>query len=101
MTGLPRIDPTEPDERAADTDAKRVLFQEAQELLNEKGVFLLAIRALRIRWYGEWLDCSDRDKERDYKARLKIIDAVPAEIQRFVNDYKMTMDRQRKHAGRP
>ena len=101
MTGLPRIDPTEPDERGADTDAKRVLFNEAQELLKDTGVFLLAIRALRIRWYGEWLDTHDRDKERDLKARLKIIDAVPAEIQRFVNDFKMTMDRQRKHAGRP
>ena len=95
MTGLPKIDPTEVDARGADNDAKRVLFLEAKDLLDEKGVFLLAIRALRIRWYGEWLDCSDRDKERDYKARLKIIDAVPAEIQRFVNDYAMAMDKTR------
>ena len=93
MTGLPKIDPAEADARGADNDAKRVLFLEAKDLLDEKGVFLLAVRALRIRWYGEWLDCGDRDKERDLKARLKILDAVPAEIQRFVNDYAMAMDK--------
>ena len=98
MTGLPRAD-FEPDERGADSDAKRTLFNESNELLNDKGVFLLAVKALRIRWYGEWLDTADRDKNRELKAKLQCLDAIPAEIQRFVNDYKM--DRQRKHAGRP
>lgn len=98
MTGLPNIDPTEPDVRATDTQAKRVLFQEAKELLDPKGVFMLAIRAVRIRWYGELMDAVDRDKKADLLARLKVIDAVPAELQGFINDYTMALDRQRKNA---
>jgi len=62
---------------------------------------MLAVRALRIRWYGELLDATERDKERDLKARLKILDAIPVELQRFVNDYSMQIDRQAKlHARR-
>ena len=93
MTGLPKIDPTEPDTRGADNDAKRVLFLEAKDLLDEKGVFFLAVKALRIRWYGEWLDAAERDKQRDLRARLQCLDAIPAEIKRFVNDYAMAMDK--------
>lgn len=99
MTGLPNIDPTQTDARANDTAAKRVLFEEANDLLNEKGVFMLAIRALRIRWYGELLDAIDRDKKSDLLSRLKVLDAVPAEIKRFVGDYNMAIDKQ-KHAPR-
>jgi hypothetical protein len=93
VTGLPRIDPTEPDERAKDNDAKRVLFFEAKDLLDEKGVFMLAVRALRIRWYGEWLDTAERDKERELKGKLQCLDAIPAEIKRFVSDYSMAMNK--------
>ncbi len=99
MTDLPKIDPTEPDERAKDNDAKRVLFEEAKDLLAEKGVFMLAVRALRIRWYGEWLDTADRDKERDLKGKLQCLDAIPAEIKRFISDYAMAMDKARKQRG--
>ena len=99
MTGLPHIDPTEPDTRGADNDAKRALFLEAKDLLDEKGVFMLAIRALRIRWYGEHLDTSDRDKDRELKAKLQCLDAIPAEIKRFVSDYAMAMDKT-KHVRR-
>ena len=93
MNGLPKIDPIEPDTRGADNDAKRVLFLEAKDLLDEKGVFFLAVKALRIRWYGEWLDAAERDKQRDLRARLQCLDAIPAEIKRFVNDYAMAMDK--------
>ncbi len=99
MTGLPKIDPTEPDTRGVDNDAKRTLFLEAKDLLEPKGVFMLAVRALRIRWYGEHMDCSDRDKDRELKAKLQCLDAIPAEIQRFVNDYAMAMDKT-KHVRR-
>jgi hypothetical protein len=89
------IDPSEPDARAKDTDAKRLLFMEANELLKDQGVFMLACRALRIRWYREWLDEEDREKQRDLRARLKFIDAAPEEIRRFVSDYSMAVDRQK------
>jgi hypothetical protein len=96
VTGLPNIDPTQTDARANDTSAKRVLYDEANDLLNEKGVFMLAIRALRIRWYGEFLDTNEREKERDLKARLKVLDAVPAEIKRFVSDYTVAQKNVRR-----
>lgn len=97
---MSHVDPTAPDTRADDNQAKRALFLEAKDILDDKGVFMLAVRALRIRWYGEFLDTIDRDKERDLKARLKVLDAIPAEIKRFVSDYSVTLDRQRKNAGR-
>ncbi len=93
MTALPHIDPTEIDARANDTAAKRVLNDQANELLDEKGIFMLAVRALRIRWYGEWLDSADRDKQRDLRAKLQCLDAIPLEIGRFVSDYKMAMNK--------
>jgi hypothetical protein len=90
------IDPQQTDARASDNDAKRTLFLEAKDLLDEKGVFLLAVRALRIRWYGELMDAVERDKKADLLARLKVLDAVPAEIKRFVSDYTMAMDKRAK-----
>jgi hypothetical protein len=100
MTGLPNIDPAQTDARAHDTQAKRVLFDEANELLAEKGVFMLAVRALRIKWFNEHLDNADRDKDRELKAKLQVLRAIPDEIQGFINDYKMALDRQNKHAPR-
>jgi hypothetical protein len=99
VTGLPQIDPNELDQRAGDNDAKRALFLEAKDLLDEKGVFMLAVRALRIRWYGEWLDAADRDKQRDLRAKLQCLDAIPLEVKRFVSDYAMAMDKA-KHVRR-
>jgi 5-carboxymethyl-2-hydroxymuconate isomerase len=94
------IDPSEADARAKDNDAKRLLFVEANELLKEQGVFMLAVRALRIRWYREWLAANDRDKERDLRARLQFLDAAPEEIRRFVSDYSMAMDRAKNARSR-
>ena len=100
MTGLPNIDPAQTDARAHDTQAKRVLFDEAQELLAEKGVFMLAVRSLRIKWFNEYLDSMDREKDRELKAKLQVLRAIPDELQGFINDYKMAIDRQNKHAPR-
>jgi hypothetical protein len=100
VTGLPNIDPTLPDARANDTQAKRELFLEANELLAEKGVFMLAVRALRIKWFNELLDTTDRDKNHELKAKLQVLRAIPDELQGFINDYKMAIDRQNKHAPR-
>lgn len=91
---LPNVnDPLAGDERAKDVDAKRTLFLEAKDLLDDKGVFLLAIRAVRARWYGELMDAVERDKKADLLARLKCLDEIPREIKRFVSDYSMAMDK--------
>jgi hypothetical protein len=93
-------DQFEPDARASDAPAKRELFNEANELLAEKSVFMLAVRALRIRWYGELMDAVDRDKKNDLLSKLKVLDSVPLEIKRFISDYQMTLAQQAKHARR-
>jgi hypothetical protein len=100
LVNLPNIDPAQTDARAHDTQAKRVLFDEAQELLAEKGVFMLAVRSLRIKWFNEYLDSMDREKDRELKAKLQVLRAIPDELQGFINDYKMAIDRQNKHAPR-
>jgi hypothetical protein len=97
---LPNIDPAQTDARAHDTQAKRVLFDEAQELLAEKGVFMLAVRALRIKWFNALMDATDRETKNDLTAKLQVLTAVPGELQGFINDYKMAIDRQSKHAPR-
>jgi hypothetical protein len=88
---LPNIDPEQADARAHDTQAKRVL---------EKGVFMLAVRALRIKWFNELLDTTDREKDRELKAKLQVLRAIAGELQGFINDYKMALDRQAKNARR-
>jgi hypothetical protein len=97
---LPNIDPEQADARAHDTQAKRVLFDEANDLLAEKGVFMLAVRALRIKWFNELLDTTDREKDRELKAKLQVLRAIAGELQGFINDYKMALDRQAKNARR-
>jgi hypothetical protein len=97
---LPNIDPEQTDARAHDTQAKRVLFDEANDLLAEKGVFMLAVRALRIKWFNELLDTTDREKDRELKAKLQVLRAIAGELQGFINDYKMALDRQAKNARR-
>ena len=97
MTGLPHIDPTEPDTRGADNDAKRALFLETKDLLDEKGVFMLAIRSLRIRWFQDLMDTTERSVKDDLTARLKALSALPVELSRFISDHKMALDKQRKH----
>jgi hypothetical protein len=97
---LPNIDPEQTDARAHDTQAKRVLFDEANELLAEKGVFMLAVRALRIKWFNALMEAKDRETKADLTAKLQVLTSIPGELQGFINDYKMALDRQAKNARR-
>jgi hypothetical protein len=94
-------DPVAADPRATDTHAKRILFEEASSLLDEKGIFMLAVRSLRRQWFGKLMDAKDWETKDDLTRKLQVLTAVPEELNRFVTDYKFAMDRQKKHAGRP
>lgn len=83
MTGDPKDENAKPDELSA----KRALADEAQELLNDKGVFMGAVKAVRIKWYREWLDATDEAVIAQLRAKLQALDAVPQLIQTAVNDY--------------
>jgi hypothetical protein len=90
------VDPFAPDVRAADSDAKRTLHNEATDLLDKNGVFMLAVRSLRIQWFNELMNAKDWETKDDLTRRLQVLTAVPQELQRFITDYKFALNK-RKH----
>jgi hypothetical protein len=90
-------DPTQEDPKVTELSAKRERREEAELLLEEKGVFMLAIRSLRIRWFNELMTTSERATKDDLTARLKALTALPVEIEGFIRDHKFALDRARKH----
>ena len=90
-------DPFAPDARAVDSDAKRALHNEATDLLDKNGVFMLAVRSLRIQWFGALMDAKDWETKDDLTRKLQVLDAMPKELQRFVTDYKFALNK-RQHA---
>ena len=94
-----QADPFLADKRAHDLEAKRQLFIEANSLLEERSVFMLAVRSLRVQWHNEWLASKDWETDQNLKARLQALLALPAEINRFINDYKAALSKQQKPRG--
>jgi hypothetical protein len=90
-------DPREESPKINDLFAKRLLKEEAAELLDPKGVFMAAVKAVRLEWFGELMDARDRDAADALVAKLRALDAIPERLQTAVNDYKMALSRQ-KHA---
>jgi hypothetical protein len=93
-------DPVEADQRATDTSAKRELFNEASSLLDEKGVFMLAVRSLRRQWFGQLMNAKDWEAKDDLTRKLQVLTAIPEELQRFITDFKFALDRQKHGRGR-
>ena len=91
------MDPFAPDARAVDSDAKRALHNEATDLLDKNGVFMLAVRSLRIQWFNELMAAKDWETKDDLTRKLQVLTAVPQELQRFVTDYKFALNK-RTHA---
>ena len=87
------VDPFAVDQRATDLEAKRALFLEANALLDEKGVFLLAMRSLRRQWFNQLMAARDWETKDDLTRKLQVLEAIPGEINRFVNDYKMATNK--------
>lgn len=92
-----QADPFAPDARATDSDAKRALRDQADELLDKSGVFMLAVRSLRIQWFGALMDAKDWETKDDLTRKLQVLDALPKELQRFITDYKFALNK-RTHA---
>jgi hypothetical protein len=90
-------DPKAENEKVSDLSAKRARADEAAGLLDEKGVFMGAVRSTRISLYRELMDARDKHVEDKLLAQLRVLDAIPQEIQGVINDYKVAADRQRKH----
>jgi hypothetical protein len=90
-------DPREESPKVNDLFAKRLLKEEAAELLDPKGVFMAAVKAVRLQWFGDLMDTRDPDATLTLVAQLRALDAIPEQLQTAVNDYKMAQSRQ-KHA---
>lgn len=90
-------DPQTENAKVNDLSQKRALKDEAEGLLEPSGVFMAAVRTLRIGWYREWLDAKDQAVVADLRARLQALDAIPQMIKAAISDYKFAADRQRKH----
>jgi hypothetical protein len=94
-----QVDPFAPDARATDNDAKRALHNEANELLDKNGVFMLAVRSLRIQWFNELMVAKDWETKDDLTRKMQVLTTLPQELQRFISDYKFALNK-RAHAGR-
>jgi hypothetical protein len=79
-----------------DLSAKKEFAQAAEELLANKA-FAAAILDLRKRWFDELLAAETDAQLRELKAMIKALEAIPAELQIRMNDYKMALSRQQKH----
>jgi hypothetical protein len=90
-------DPTEPSATVTELSAKRERREAAEILLDEKGVFMLAVRSIRIRWFNELMTTTERSEKDDLTAKLKALTAIPVELEGFISDHKFALDRAKKH----
>ena len=88
-------DPSEADAPAADLAVKRQRHDDANALLDPKGVFMLGVRGVRIRWYQMLMDARTRELKDDLTARLQVLDEVTHALQSFINDYKIALKNKR------
>jgi hypothetical protein len=88
-------DPSEPIPKADDLSDKRVRSEEASGLLDPKGVFMLGVRGVRIRWFQNLMDARDREVKDDLTFKLQVLDEVVHALDGFVNDYKVALKNKR------
>ena len=90
-------DPTQPDPVVTELSIKRERRTDAESLLEDKGVFMLAIRSLRIRWFNELMETNERSEKDALEGKLKALLAIPNELSGFIRDHKFALDKVRKH----
>lgn len=88
-------DPQEEVPKADDLSVKRERSEEAEGLMDPKGVFMLGVRGVRMRWFQELMEARDRDRKEDLIYKLQVLDEVANSLKGFVNDYKMALRNRR------
>jgi hypothetical protein len=88
-------DPNEPVPKADDLSDKRLRKEEAEGLLDPKGVFMLGVRGVRIRWFQELMAARDQETKDYLTSKLQVLDEVTNALQGFVNDYKVALKNKR------
>lgn len=79
-----------------DLQKMRELSDAAKELLDNKA-FDAAILSLRKRWFEQLLAAESIEKVVEYRAMIKTLEALPAELTVIMNDWKMALNRQQRH----
>lgn len=67
---------------------RRERAEEAKELLDSKA-FTAAILALRKQWFGEQMATRDKDEIFAIALKIQALEAIPQQLQLFVNDEVM------------
>src|SRR5580765_1507736 len=70
------IDPFEKENLPTDVDARRVRSLEAEELVNEKGVFMLAIKSLARKWYAEMVTSPEKQRMEAAAMKLQVLESI-------------------------
>jgi hypothetical protein len=78
-----------------DLPAKRELHMEAEDLLDEKGAFMRAVRDLRRHWFAELMAENEADRTLDLVAKLQALEAIPSQLTTYVSDYTMALRKRR------
>ncbi len=91
------IDPFEPANIPTDFEAKRSRKTEAETLVDDKGVFMLAVRSLSRTWYAELVTSSEESRARVVWMKLQALESIVPEIKRFINDHAFALDKAKKH----
>jgi hypothetical protein len=91
-------DPVNDNGKVQDLQKKRELHDDAKELL-ENSAFKVAILELRKRWFDELMTAAETREQRDeLVAKMKALEAIPAALTVIINDYKMGLRQQQRHA---
>ena len=71
-----------------DVDERKELARESGELVKNKA-FQAAILALRKQWFNELMVDTNEDRNTRLIAKLRALEAIPQQLQVFVNDQMM------------
>jgi hypothetical protein len=78
-----------------DLAIKRERSEEATDLLDPKGVFMLGVRTVRQRWFQALMDANERETKNNFTYKLQVLDEVANSLKTFVIDYKVALRNKR------
>ena len=83
-----------------DLSQKRLLADQTQDLLDESGLFMMAVRTLREKWRVELMRTRTRAEQDPLVARMQALEAIPELLQTVINDYKHAAHREMRAGPR-
>jgi hypothetical protein len=75
-----------------DLEQLKAQAKEAKNLLEDQ-IFNQAIRALRQQWHAEQMATTEEGEIVRLARQMQVLEAIPQQLQIFINDYKMAAQR--------